>query len=377
VVQGNSHGGSVAPFLLFAHSILHVVIHVRIATIIVYANLSLMRPRRSPPAPNVTSAALAPVGPASTSLAAFPKEEVEAADSFAKKSKAVSTRRVYRGDWKRFLEWCDDRGATPLPAAPEVVSIYLAYLAKNHLPRTIGRAACAISYAHSLARQPIPTADPRVRATLAGIRREIGMETRHRKDPVHSEELFELVRGLSNTLRDCRDRAIILVGFGGAFRRSELVALDVGDIKDQEDGILVRIKRSKTDQEGRGQEVAIPEGVRAATCPVRALRAWLKLAAIEDGPIFRPIHRLGRVLPKRLRPHNVAEIVKAAAERCGLDPTKYAGHSLRSGLATSAAEHGANEFMIRQQTRHKDMRMVAEYVRVANLLKNNAAKGLF
>ena len=171
-----------------------------------------------------------------------------------------------------------------------------------------------------------------------------------------------------------RDRALLLLGFGGAFRRSELVALDVADIAETKDGLLVTIRRSKTDQEGRSTLVAVVRGKIA--CPIAALIAWLTAAGISDGPVFRPITKGGRVRPTRLTDRSVANIVKYHAARLGLDPTAFSGHSLRAGFLTSAAARGASLFKLADVSRHKSMDTLRGYIRDAEVFKDHAGQGL-
>jgi integrase len=169
---------------------------------------------------------------------------------------------------------------------------------------------------------------------------------------------------------------LLLIGFAGAFRRSELVALDVADLKFQEEGLLITLRRSKTDQEGAGRPVAIPDGTHADTCPVRALRSWLDSAAISDGPVFRPIRKGGSVTCIRLTGHAVASIIKKYARKAGLPFEVFSGHSLRAGFVTSAARAGEPERRIMRQTGHKSIEMVLRYVRQANAFTDNAVRSL-
>jgi len=180
---------------------------------------------------------------------------------------------------------------------------------------------------------------------------------------------------LPETLLGARDRALLLVGFGGAFRRSELVFLDVGDVAFTQDGLEVMLRRSKTDPEGRGRKVGIPFGSQASYCPVRALRAWTKAAGIEDGALFRYVTRYGQV-GGRLTGHAVAKVVKRCAGAAGLDASRYSGHSLRAGLATAAARAGKSERAIMAQTGHRSLTQVRHYVRQGSLFLENAASGL-
>ena len=195
-----------------------------------------------------------------------------------------------------------------------------------------------------------------------------------RKAPAVAAKVLAMVALAPEGLAGFRDRAILLLGFAGAFRRSELVALDVADIAETETGLLVSIRRSKTDQDGEGVTVAIARGDVA--CPARALREWLDAAGIETGPIFRAINKAGRVAAERLTDRSVANIVKAYAERAGFDASTFSGHSLRSGFLTSAAAKGASIFKMMDVSRHKSVDTLRGYVRDAELFRDHAGAGL-
>lgn len=248
---------------------------------------------------------------------------------------------------------------------------YLTDLAATHKPGTLQRRVSAISQAHQAAKLPVPTKGA-VAKTMAGIRRTCGTAQRG-KTAARTQEIRAMVATCDEGPLGTRDRALLLLGFAGAFRRSELVGLDVADLHFGTDGLTVTIRRSKTDQEGAGQKVGIPYGSTPATCPVRNLRAWLDASGITDGPVFRGVDRWGHVLGERLSDKAVARAVKRAAEAAGLDPAQYAGHSLRAGLATAAAEAGVSERAIMAQTRHKSAPMVRRYIREGNLFRENAA----
>jgi integrase len=173
-----------------------------------------------------------------------------------------------------------------------------------------------------------------------------------------------------------RDRALVTLGWLGAFRRSELVALDVGDVRFTDEGLIVRLATSKTDQEGQGVEKGIPYAGNPATCPVRSLRAWLEAARLESGPLFRPVTRHGQLGERRLSDRAVALVVKRLAARAGLEPAVFAGHSLRAGFATTAAQRGKSLDAIMRQTGHKSERVARGYIRHATLFTDNAATGL-
>ena len=177
----------------------------------------------------------------------------------------------------------------------------------------------------------------------------------------------------ADTLAGKRDRALLLLGFAGAFRRSELVALTVADLIEVEGGLRVSIRHSKTDQESAGQEIAIPVGGKLR--PVEAVRAWLDAAGITDGPVFRPIAKGGRLLAGALTAQSVALVIKVHAKRAGLDPAEYAGHSLRAGFLTTAAEHGANIFKMMEVSRHRSVDTLRGYVRRADLFRDHAGAG--
>jgi site-specific recombinase XerD len=299
----------------------------------------------------------------------------EAAWSYVRASKAANTVRAYRADLADFTLWCKEHSRESLPAQPETICLYITALAGHSVkPSTIQRRLSSISQAHQLAGQdPSPTHDAFVRMTMSGIRRTLGTAPAQ-KAPVVTSELRRLLAVTpEDTKAGLRDRALLLVGFAGGFRRSELVGLNVEDLLDTDDGLRVQIRRSKTDQEAEGRELGLPHGQHPETCPVRAVRAWRKAAGINDGPLFRPINRHDQIRVARLTPEGVALVVKRAAERAGFDPTHYAGHSLRSGLATAAAAGGAPERAIMRQTGHRSVQTVRRYIRSGSLFTDNAA----
>jgi integrase len=209
---------------------------------------------------------------------------------------------------------------------------------------------------------------------MKGIRRSLGVAP-SQKDPISPAELRAMVQSRPETLQGLRDRALLLVGFAGAFRRSELVSLDVGDVTWGEDGCTATLRRSKTDQEGEGRKVGIPFGSSPEFCPVRTLQAWVEAAGLTVGPLFRPV-KGSTVSAARLSDKAVARLVKRAAEAAGLDPSRVSGHSLRSGLATAAAKAGKSERSIMAQTGHRSAQMVRRYIRDGELFSENAAAGL-
>jgi site-specific recombinase XerC len=231
-------------------------------------------------------------------LPAPPAADIDRAVHFARQDKAPATRAAYRSDFAAFQKWCTSRGVDALPALPESVAAYLASEAEAGLkPSTIGRRCAAIRHAHKLGGHEPPTNSEGVKATLRGIRRAIGAAPK-RKAPAVAEVTRDMARAVPRGLKGLRDRAVLLLGFGGAFRRSELVALDVSDIEETDEGLRVTIRRSKTDQEGKGVTIAIVRG--GAYCPAKAMRIWLDAAGITEGPIFRPVRKGGKVRDQRL-----------------------------------------------------------------------------
>ena len=276
-----------------------------------------------------------------------------------------NSRRAYRSDLNQFLTW----GGT-IPASPEMVAAYLATHAGLHAIATLARRLVSIGKAHTAQGLPSPTDSDLVRATLRGIGHTHGSKQRQ-VAPANKEDVLSMVAGLEG-IKGIRDRALLLIGFAGAFRRSELVSLTVADIEKAQQGLIVQLRFSKTDQEGRGRKVAIPFA-RGAVCPVIALQQWLEVAKITEGPLFRAVNRHGLISDAALTPQAVALVVKERAKAVGLDPAKYAGHSLRSGLVTSAAQLGVSSWKIRAQTGHKSDAMLARYIRDANIFVDNAA----
>jgi integrase len=297
---------------------------------------------------------------------------LEQAREFARRSKAESTLRGYRADWREFCGWCEGHAVRPLPAAPETVASYIAECAGRLKVGSIQRRLNAIAEAHKAMGAESPTGAGIVRATLKGIRRTLGTAAAQ-KSPTLTDDIRAMVDAADSGLIGARDRALILLGFAGAFRRSELVGLDIEDCAFGKDGLTVTLRRSKTDQDGAGRKIGIPYGANPDTCPVRTIQVWIEQAGIAVGPLFRSINRHGRVQAGRLSGIDVARVVKKLADRAGLDPAKYAGHSLRAGHATSAAIAGASERSILNQTGHRSVQMVRRYIRDGSLFRENSA----
>ena len=298
------------------------------------------------------------------------------AATIAADAKASNTRRAYRADFAAFVAWCQASSLEPLPASPATVALYAANMVREGLKASsIQRAVAAIAHAHKLGGHPSPTQAVAVRETLAGIRRQLGVAP-SRKAPVLVSDIQRMVASMPSDMLGIRDRAVMLLGFVGAFRRAELAALDVADVVFTDRGMLVTVRRSKTDQEGEGTIKGIPFAADADTCPVRALRAWMLAAGITAGALFRGVDRWGHVAEERMSDRAVARTVQRAAELVGLDASRFAGHSLRAGFVTSAHLAGKAEADIMRQTGHRSVRVFRGYIRTADAFKANAAAGL-
>ena len=252
-----------------------------------------------------------------------------------------------------------------------MLASYLAEHAVVLTPATLARRVASLSKAHQARGLPNPTRAEIVRATLRGIRRTRGTAQRQ-ASPLLRDDLFALLDKLGDRPKDVRDRALILVGFATAMRRSELVALDVEDLEFIPKGALITVRRSKTDQEAKGRKIAAPHG-RTRHCPILALKAWLTFAGITAGPIFLAVNKHGHIRSERISGEAVSDVIKTRIEAAGYDPSTFSGHSLRSGFATSAAQAGASTHKIKQVTGHRTDASLARYIRDVDLLDDPAA----
>ena len=288
-----------------------------------------------------------------------------------KNSKAPNTLRAYKADFKDFSVFCVKNGLNSIPAEPKILSLYLTHLSATSKFSTLKRRIASISVIHKLKGHYLDTKHPIIMENLHGIKRIKGTSQKSKK-PILINDLKSIINiidqhtsycGLHELTRNSkmiRDKAIILVGFSGGFRRSELVNIDYDDIEFVSEGVKIFIKRSKTDQSGEGMIKAIPYFDNKSFCPVLALKHWIDNSETKSGKLFD------------ISDKSVALIIKKYASLAGLDPNKYGGHSLRSGFATSAAESGAEERNIMAMTGHKTTQMVRRYIHEANLFKNNA-----
>ncbi len=293
--------------------------------------------------------------------------------TYAAHSKAAQTWKAYQADLRDFRSWCEGYGLSSLPAVPDTLAAYLTVLAEHCKVTTIQRRLSAISQQHAAAGLESPTRSAIVRLTMQGIRRtHAPLQVVRKVKPAVTSIIYKLVDPLGASLIDRRDRALILLGFAGAFRRSELAQLRLTDITETEDGLRVRLRHSKTDQEGEGFIKGIPYGHEDKTCPVRAWKTWQEVAGITDGYAFRSVTRHAK-LGASLSDRAVAEVIKRRARDAGLDYQDYSGHSLRAGLATAAAQAGVSERVIAKQTGHKSLPVLRGYIREGSLFTENAA----
>ncbi|MGE3643781.1 MAG: site-specific integrase [Beijerinckiaceae bacterium] len=307
------------------------------------------------------------------SLSAFPAQNrpLETADSAAiddlvRHSIASNTRIAYASDLKHFREW-----GGKLPATPQVIASYVAAFAGKLSVATITRRVATLSKAHQAMAGENPCQSALVKATLQGLRRKFGTVQKQAK-ALTREDLFAILDAMGDSMKDTRDRALLLLGFAGGFRRSELVGLDVADIEHVRQGMIITLRHSKTDQEGAGRKIGIPLG-RTRHCPVTAVSEWLMHSGIDEGAIFRPINRHGQLQPERLSGDSVSGVIRDHLTAAGIGPEGYSGHSLRAGLATSAANAGASTLKIRAQTGHTSDAMLSRYIRDGELFISNAA----
>ena len=292
-----------------------------------------------------------------------------------KSSKANNTLRAYKSDFKDFVVFCAKHSLNSLPSEPKIVSLYLTYLSKNSKISTLRRRLVSISMVHKLKGHYLDTKHPIIVENLMGIRRVKGSIQRGKK-PLLISHLKQLINAIDeqkiDDIKKLRDKSIILVGFGGGFRRTELISIDREDLEFVPEGLKITIKKSKTDQYGEGMIKGLPYFNNEMYCPVSNLKKWLEITKIRSGPIFRRFSKGLSLTDKRLNDQSVAILIKEYLNLAGVENKDFAGHSLRSGFATVAAESGADERSIMAMTGHKTTQMVRRYIREANIFKNNA-----
>ena len=312
------------------------------------------------------------------SIPASLEELIQKARNFVAAAKAPATLKAYRNDRRDFESWCRAHQLPSLPSTPESVALYIADRASTLASGTIARRLTSITKAHQaagLTDAPATTRHFVVGETLKGIRRTIGT-AQHGKAPLLSADIRRIVAARRENLLGLRDAALVLVGFAGGFRRSELAVIYIYDLKFSTDGVVVTVRKSKTDQEGAGREVGLPFGASQDTCPVRALRQWLDRAGIREGPVFRSVGRYGHVSRRGLHKDSIGKLLKRAAARAGMNVDPLGGHSLRAGCVTQAAMNGVREFVIMRQTGHKTVATLRRYIRSGEIFRENAVAGL-
>jgi integrase len=282
---------------------------------------------------------------------------------------APATLRAYAADLAHFKAWCEAHNFQPMPASPETVGAYLAAAGLGYALPTLRRRVAAIARAHRIAKHPLDTRHPAIRETLRGIARTHG-EPARRSVALTTPEIRRLVEVCGDDLAGLRDRALLLIGFAGALRRSELVGLDVTHVRPTPTGLRLLIPRSKTDAAGEGAEIGITRGTQEDTCPVRALRVWLGAAEIGDGPVFRRVTQWGTVGKKRLHPDAVRQILGRRAAAAGITGSllePVTPHGMRAGFVTTAYRNGVPDEEIMGHTRHRSLTTMRSYVRRAKL----------
>ncbi len=295
------------------------------------------------------------------------------------KTKAFNTIKSYACDWNDFSDWCLHHGLSDLPAAPETIVNYINDLADDAKANTVSRRVTAISENHIAAgyKKDNPAHSGLVRNAMSAIRREKGT-FQHGKAPILLETLHLLADCFdTEDIVSLRDRALLFLGFAGAFRRSELVRIQVEELTFSPQGLIIFIPQSKGDQLGRGNQIAIPYAPDPEICAVRALEKWLQIAQFRTGPLFRPFKRNKELRDIQLSDKSVALIVKKYIKKAGLNEANFAGHSLRRGFATSAAQHDVDALTIMRQTRHKSEKMVHRYIEQGNIFKENPLNRMY
>ena len=291
----------------------------------------------------------------------------------AKQATASATLRAYKADWTHFAQWCTAHGFIPVPAAPATVGTYLASLAGSHAPTTIRRRLSALGKMHRFNDLPWNPAHRDIQGPLQGVLRIYGRPVQ-KAAALTLPMLRQLLATCDGSARGRRDRTLLLFGFVGALRRSELVALQVEDVASVGNGLCLRLCRGKTDQEGQGAEIGLPRGRHAETCPVRAFEAWQVVARRKAGPLFRRISTSGTIGDTALHPDAVRRILAHRVRMAGIAVESFdrlSAHALRVGFITAAYDKGARDEDIMRHTRHRDLRTMRGYVRRAGLVSES------
>ena len=309
-------------------------------------------------------------------LTTLPEGDLRRAADYARHALTAATLRAYAADWEDFGAWCRHRAVAALPADPSTVAAYLASLAATHAGSSLRRRLASIGRAHRMKGLPWDASHPVLRDTLAGVRRLHGRPPRQ-SAAIGTAEIRRLVATCDGGLTGLRDRALLLLGFAGALRRSELVAVQREDLSFTTSGVKLMIPRAKGDQAGTGVEIGIPLGARPETCPVRALEAWLRVSDCQYGPVFRKVNQWGGIEPTALHPYAFPKILAKRVALAGLKAGSFerlSAHGLRAGFITEAYKAGARDEAIMDHSRHRDVRTMRGYVRRAKLVSDSPAK---
>ena len=292
-----------------------------------------------------------------------------------KSSKATNTLRAYKSDFKDFGAFCAKHGFNSMPTEPKIVSLYLTHLSENSKISTLRRRLVSIGVVHKLKGHYLDTKHPVIIENLMGIKRKKG-SIQIGKKPLLINHLKQIINIIDEQkiekIKKLRNRTLILIGFGGGFRRTELISIDHEDLDFVEEGVKITLRRSKTDQFGEGMIKGLPYFSNEIYCPVTSLKKWLEVSKIKSGPIFRRFTKGSLLTDKRLTDQSVVLLMKEYLNLAGIENKNFAGHSLRAGFATVAAESGADERSIMAMTGHKTTQMVRRYIREANIFKDNA-----
>ena len=292
-----------------------------------------------------------------------------------KTSKAINTLRAYKSDFKDFSAFCAKHEFNCMPTDPKIVSLYLTHLSSSSKISTLRRRLVSIGVVHKLKGHYLDTKHPIIIENLMGIKRKKGSIQKGKK-PILINHLKQIINVIDEKkiekIKKLRNRTLILIGFGGGFRRTELISIDYEDLDFVEEGVKITLRRSKTDQFGEGLIKGLPYFTNEKYCPITSLKNWINLSKIKNGPIFRRFAKSSILTKHRLTDQSVALLIKDYLRLAGIENQNFSGHSLRSGFATVAAESGADERSIMSMTGHKSSQMVRRYIREANLFKNNA-----
>lgn len=290
--------------------------------------------------------------------------------NYVEESLSENSRKALKSDLTHYINWGGN-----IPACPEDVALYLSSYAGILSIATLRRRLASLSKVHNMEGHDNPVSSELVKMTMRGVSRKHGKPQRQ-VTPILKEDLIVMLSHAPENLKGHRDKALLLLGFCAALRRSELCSIKFEDLEFNNQGFILTLPRSKTDQTGQGRQIGIPCG-RGRICPVKVVNNWIEKSGIESGSLFVSIRKSGAMTGEQLSDRSIADIIKHYAVKADLDEKKYSGHSLRSGLATSAAQHGVSSWKIRQQTGHKSDTMLARYIRDGDLFTDNAVSSIF